>query len=71
MSKNRFSIEQIQEGDAFEFPIEVKLIFDNGETQLLNYNFTTKLFTYKSNDKRTIKSIELDPNVNLLFEEGK
>ena len=69
--KNRFSIEQIQEGDAFEFPIEVKLTYDSGETQLLNYYLTTKLFTYKSNDKRTIKSIELDPNVNLLFEEGK
>lgn len=69
--KNRFSIEQIQEGDAFKFPIEVKLIYDNGETQLLKYELTTKLFTYKSNDKRTIKSIELDPNVNLLFEEAK
>ena len=67
--KNRFSIEQIQEGNAFEFPLEVKLTFENGETQLLNFNLTTKLFTFKSNDKRTIKSIELDPNVNLLFEE--
>lgn len=69
--KNRFSIEQTQDGDAFEFPIDVKLTFDNGETQLLNHKITTKLFTYKSNDKRSIKSLELDPNVNLLFEEVK
>lgn len=69
--KNRFIIEQVQNGEAFDFPIEIKITFENGETQVQNIRIMSKTLTYKSSDKRSIKSIELDPNVNLLFEEVK
>jgi len=69
--KNRFTIEQIQEGPEFDFPLDVKLTYHTGETQLLSCAITSRLYTFKSNDNRAIKSIELDPNVNLLFEESK
>lgn len=69
--KNGFTIEQIQKGDVFNFPLEIKLTFSDGETKTMNVTMLSELISVKSNDKRTIKSIELDPNVNLLFEEAK
>lgn len=68
---NQFQIEQIQEGSAFDIKLDLKLVFTNGETQTLSYQFLGKLFTYKTNDKRTIESVIIDPNTNLLFEEAK
>ena len=66
--RNRFQIEQIQEGDAFEIKLDLKLVYANGESQILSYNVPSKVFTYKSNDKRTIEKVIIDPYTNLLFE---
>lgn len=71
IKKNRFTIEQVQKDVVFDFSIEVKLTYSDGETKTLNLFVLSDLTTCKSNDKRAIKSIELDPNVNLLFEEEK
>lgn len=65
---NRFAIEQVQEGILFKFPLELKVNYSNGQSTTLNVEITSNEFSYKSNDKRTIQSIELDPNTNLLFE---
>lgn len=69
--KNRFEIQQTQSNHIFNFPLEVKLNFTNGESDLVKINVMSDLTTFKTNDKRIIQSIELDPNVNLLFEESK
>jgi len=69
--KNGFTIEQIQKGEVFNFPLEIKLTFSDGETKTMEVTMLSELISVKSNDKRTIKSIELDPHVNLLFEEAK
>lgn len=69
--KNRFTIEQVQEGEAFDIKLDLKLVYTNGESDLLSYKIPSNAFTYKSSDKREIKEIILDPNTNLLFEEAK
>lgn len=68
---NRFTIEQVQEGIIFHFPLEVKIHYTDGQSTTMNFDINEYGFSYKSNDKRTIQSIELDPNTNLLFEEVK
>ncbi len=67
--KMRFTVEQVQEGIVYQFPLELKVNYSDGQSTVMHFDINSPEFTFKSNEKKTIQSIELDPNTNLLFEE--
>jgi len=69
--KTIVTVKQIQNEAIFNFPLTIQLNEKKGksENHTIEINQKTQEFEFKTNKK--IKSIDLDPNVDLLFEEVK
>jgi aminopeptidase N len=63
------TIEQVQSGSPFDFPLEIGLVNDKGilTTEKARINQKTQKLTFSV--AGTIQKIVLDPQINLLFEE--
>ena len=72
ISKNhlQLSIDQIQE-NLFHFPVEIKLKYTDGSSEIKTFQITRKKETYNIDLQKSLQNIEIDPNVNLLFEPWK
>jgi len=53
---------------AFKFLLDVKIIFEGGASEVQTIKISKKNRSYKINTNRLVKSIELDPDVRLLWE---
>ena len=60
-------IQQKQE-KAFKFQLDVKLIFEEGVSEVRTIDVSKKKRSYKFKTDRPVNSIELDPDVRLLWE---
>jgi aminopeptidase N len=71
-SKNEhvISINQLQE-NHFEFPLEIEILYENGSIELKQLAITKKQEVLTLPFLFPIRTIKLDPNVKLLFEEIK
>ncbi len=67
-NKLRLTVEQVQE-NTFEFPLEIELIYTNGTSEVKQIEVLNKNYSYEIDTKLNVKSINLDPNTKLLFEE--
>jgi aminopeptidase N len=56
---------------AFKFPLDVKLIFESGGSEVITIHVSKKKGSYPIDITLPIKSIELDPDVRLLWEPAK
>lgn len=54
----------------FEFPLELKLLFDDGSSEIRVVQVKNRALQGHINATKSIKSIEVDPNVKLLFATG-
>lgn len=69
--KLSITIEQKQEDNLFEFPLLIELVLKNGEKIQKEVLIKNKIETFELTTNSKIKSWQLDPNVDLLFEEVK
>ena len=73
-SKKELTLEvkQVQSsGVIFSFPLEVKLLYKDGSSDIKTFEIDQKNQTISLPISKKVKSIILDPNTNLLFEEVK
>jgi len=62
---------QQKQKKAFNFPLDVKLNFQEGESEVRTIHISKKKGSYKIDTDHTVKSIELDPDIRLLWEPSK
>jgi aminopeptidase N len=63
-----FSIEQMQVGSLFDFPLDIELQFQDGKKEIIEIYIDKKEEKFEFKIEEIIKSWTLDPNVDLLFE---
>ena len=68
VEKLTLTISQKQEG-LFIFPLEIKLIYENGSEEIKTFDIIKKEQTLTIDVKSIVKDVVVDPNVDLLFEE--
>ncbi len=56
---------------AFKFPLDVKLIFESGGSEVVKIDISKKKGSYPIDITLPVKSIELDPDIRLLWEAAK
>ena len=69
LEKEVLRIEQTQTDQLFSFPIEIEFTTKDGKKIVKAFEVANRLELFKIKDLKGIKSFEIDPNVNLLFEE--
>ncbi len=62
------TIQQTQKETIFQFPLEIKINYSNKTYDIKKIKITDKTKKIKINTTKKIISIELDPNINLLYE---
>lgn len=62
------TIKQIQPGYLFKFPLEIEIQYENGEIELQTIRMDKK-YTITYDTKKKVKSVVIDPDVKLLFEQ--
>lgn len=67
----KLTIDQVQDGDAFETELEVQIHYKNGEKETKVIQLRNKREEHKLFNKNKIEQIIIDPNKNLLFERIK
>ncbi|MCH2224457.1 MAG: M1 family metallopeptidase [Crocinitomicaceae bacterium] len=67
LNRKRIEIEQNQSQKPMRFKLDILLKFEDGSQEIQTFNLTKKRHCF--NLKKKIESIQLDPNVKLLFEE--
>lgn len=67
--KFNLNITQKQEY-VFTFPLELKLIYEDGTKELKTVDINKKEETISFPIKKSVRDFEIDPNVNLLFEQA-
>ena len=68
--KTTVTVEQVQEtGTIFEFPLEIKLTYADGSSEIKTVVVSKKKQNYDLEVASAPSSITLDPNVKLLFED--
>ncbi|MDV7187869.1 M1 family metallopeptidase [Lutibacter sp. TH_r2] len=68
--KLRLTVEQLQE-KAFEFPLEIELVYNDKTSEIKLIEVSNKAYQYEIETEKEVKSINLDPNLKLLFEEAQ
>lgn len=69
--KIKITIAQVQGFDTvFNFPLSIKFIFKDNSSIIKTFNISQKTEAFKFQSDKEIIKIELDPNTDLLFEEG-
>lgn len=63
------SITQTQDGMAFEFDLEIEVIYNNGKTELITVPVKEREVKHVFESTTKITGYRFDPNVKLLFEE--
>lgn len=63
------AIEQVQNGEAFTFPLEITLEMKDGSTKTEKLEITKKTATFKLNTNEKVQKITLDKTCVLFFEE--
>ncbi len=63
----QLKMEQKQE-NLFHFPLEIKLNYADGSSEIKTFQVNKKQESYTIDLQKSLKNIEVDPNVNLLFE---
>lgn len=69
-NKLRLTIEQLQP-TAFEFPLDVELIYTDNSTEIVTIAVSNKTYSYEIPTSKDIKALKFDPNVKLLFEQSE
>jgi len=64
----RININQARKNYVFHFPLEIKLLFENGESRVETITISKKKTKSNFATDKQIKDIQLDPEVKLLFE---
>ncbi|MBN2635477.1 MAG: M1 family metallopeptidase [Prolixibacteraceae bacterium] len=64
----QLKIRQMQKTYLFRFPLEIQLIFTNGESNTETIHISEKKIKTVFTSEQKIKNIQLDPEVKLLFE---
>jgi aminopeptidase N len=63
------NVEQVQNDDpVFKFPLEVKLIYTGGTSEIIRIKITKKKEVFSLKVREEVKDILIDPDVWLLFE---
>jgi len=62
-------IIQLQNYEVYEFPLQLKINFIDGSSELETIQVSEKVTQFKKSYSKKISSFVLDPNVELLFEE--
>jgi aminopeptidase N len=63
-------IEQMQPGIHFEFPLDIRLRFEDGSSEIRTYRVTDRVQTFRDRSRKTVASVELDPDVWLLYDQS-
>jgi aminopeptidase N len=66
--KEYLEIQQEQKGELFEFNLEVKIIYEDGTSELKVFPVSKKKEKFKLTSKKKVSGFKYDPNVKLLFE---
>ncbi|MEQ9425284.1 MAG: M1 family aminopeptidase [Cyclobacteriaceae bacterium] len=64
----KIEIIQVQKNQIFEFPLEIKIVCENRPAIYKTVSITEKQSAFTFDLEEPVQNIELDPNVNLLFE---
>jgi len=67
--KVHLTIKQLQNGQAFIFPLELELSTNDGKKRYKTIQIDSKDQSFNLKVKGKIKSVKLDPNCSLLFEQ--
>ncbi len=66
-NKVRLIVDQTQEA-PFEFPLDIEMLYDDGTSEVKTINVLGKSAPFVIETNGTVKDINLDPNIQLLFE---
>jgi aminopeptidase N len=66
-SKMKMKIEQTQKQFLFDFPLDIKLNYEDGTSDTKTIHFTDKKLKFEVHGAN-VKSVEIDPDVWLLYE---
>jgi aminopeptidase N len=66
-NKVRLIIDQTQE-TVFQFPLDLELIYNDGSSEIKTIEVSDKSSPFVIDTNGEVKTIKLDPNVNLLYE---
>lgn len=64
-------ITQTQDSTIFNFLLEIAVFYNDGNQETFRINIDQKTASFTLPTQKTVQKIELDPDVNLLFEEAK
>jgi aminopeptidase N len=62
---------QLQKNGIYEFPMKLKINFNDGSTLIETIEISEKATPFKKSYSKKISSFVVDPSVELLFEESK
>ena len=65
----KYTVQQTQkENSVFEFPLDLKIIYIDGTSEITTISVSKKEETFKLKTKLKVKEIIIDPDLNLLYE---
>jgi aminopeptidase N len=67
-NKIKLELTQIQNDVLFTFPIEIAVFYEHGNKEVFQVNVNKKENSFQLPTDRKVTKLELDPDVNLLFE---